>query len=318
MKRIALACAIAALSAPLAAQDYPNRPIRIIVPFVAGGTTDVLARIIGQEFTRTFGQNVIVENRAGGGGVVGTSVMTKATPDGYTIGIIVSSHAVNPGLHSKLPYDSANDVVPISLLLRVPNVLAVHPAQPARTFAEFVQWAKDNPGKQVYGSSGAGTAAHLSGELIGQMLNARLTHVPYRGGATAIQDLIAGQLPASIHNVNNILPLQKTGRVRSLMVTGAKRSPVMPDVPAAAETIPGYEIIEWYGMVGPRGIPREVVRKLQAEISRMLNEPALRNRWLNEQGAEMVGGTPEEFAAFLKAELDRWPPFVRKMGIRID
>ncbi len=308
-------------AAPAMAQPtgtYPSRVIRIVSPFPPGGNTDRIARLIGLEMGKTFGQNVLVENRAGGGGIVGTDAVAKSAPDGHTMGIIISAHAVHPAMHAKLPYDAAADFTPISLLLRVPNLITVHPSLPVRSLGELLDLARKRPAEMVYATAGVGSATHLSGELLDAMAKTKMTPVHYKGGGPAVQDLIGGQIPMSINNLNVTLPFVRAGRVRAMAVTSPLRSPVLPDTPAVAETVPGYQIGEWYMMIGPKNMPREVVAKIQGEIARILNEPALKARFLKEEGVELVGGTSDEAAALLKAELARWPDFVRKLGIKAE
>ncbi|TMI03807.1 MAG: tripartite tricarboxylate transporter substrate binding protein, partial [Betaproteobacteria bacterium] len=262
------------------------------------------------------GQPVVVENKTGAGGIVGTNAIAQAPADGHTIGLIISAHAVHPGMDTKLPYDSASDFTAISLLCRMPNVLSVHPSLPAKNLKEFLALVRANPGKYSFASPGTGTAAHLAGELLKLRGNVDIQHVPYRGGAPAVQDLIAGQILLGFNNVNTILPFIRSGRVRPIAVTSTTRSRVLPDVAAMAEQVPDYENTEWYGMVGPKGMSREIVAKLQTEIHSVLNEPARRSRYLNELGVELIGSSAEDFDVFLKAELQRWPPLVRQLGIK--
>jgi len=313
--KLALAAASLVLSATALAQ-YPTKPIRIISPSPPGGTTDVLARIIATEMTKTIGQPVFVEYKAGAGGIVGTNAIAQAPADGHTIGLINSAHAVHPGMDTKLPYDSASDFTAISLLCRMPNVLSVHPSLPAKNLKEFLALVRASPGKYSFASPGTGTAAHLAGELLKLRGNVDIQHVPYRGGAPAVQDLIAGQILLGFNNVNTILPFIRSGRVRPIAVTSTTRSLVLPDVAAMVEQVPDYENTEWYGMVGPKGMSREIVAKLQTEIRSVLNEPARRSRYLDELGVELIGSSAEDFDAFLKAELQRWPPLVRQLGIK--
>src|SRR5438552_6680140 len=313
--KLALAAASLVLSATALAQ-YPTKPIRIISPSPPGGTTDVLARIIATEMTKTIGQPVFVEYKTGAGGIVGTNAIAQAPADGHTIGLINSAHAVHPGMHTKLPYDSASDFTAISLLCRMPNVLSVHPSLPAKNLKEFLALVRASPGKYSFASPGTGTAAHLAGELLKLRANVDIQHVPYRGGAPAVQDLIAGQILLGFNNVNTILPFIRSGRVRPIAVTSTTRSLVLPDVAAMAEQVPDYENAEWYGMVGPKGMSREIVAKLQTEIHGVLNDPAGRYKYLNELGVELIGSSAEYFEVFLKAELQRWPPLVRQLGIK--
>src|SRR5437667_3850851 len=295
------------------AQPYPTKPIRIISPFPPGGTTDVLARIIATEMTKTIGQPVVVEYKTGAGGIVGTNAIAQAPADGHTIGLMISAHAVHPGMDTKLPYDSASDFTAISLLCRVPNVLSVHPSLPAKNLKEFLALVRASPGKYSFASPGTGTAAHLAGELLKLRGNVDIQHVPYRGGAPAVQDLIAGQILLAFNNVNTILPFIRSGRVRPIAITSTTRSLVLPDVAAMAEQVPDYENTERCRSVATTGMSREIVAKLQTEVPSVLNGPARRSRYLDELGVELLGSSAEDFEVFLNAELQRSPPLVRQL-----
>src|SRR5438876_1923859 len=313
--KLALAAASLVLSATSLAH-YPTKPIAISSPFPPGRTSDVLARTIPTEMTKTIGQPVVVEYKTGAGGIVGTNAIAQAPADGHTIGLIISAHAVHPAMDTKLPYDSASDFTAISLLCRMPNVLSVHPSLPAKNLKEFLALMRASPGKYSFASPGTGTAAHLAGELLKLRGNVDIQHVPYRGGAPAVQDLIAGPVMLGFNNVNTILPFIRSGRVRPIAVTSTTRSLVLPDVAAMAEQVADYENAEWYGMVGPKGMSREIVANLQTGTRSVLNEPARRSRYLNELGVELIGSSAEDFDVFLKAELQRWPPLVRQLGIK--
>ncbi len=301
-----------------AAAEFPKKPIRFIVPFGAGGGTDVLARSIGKEMSDIWKQSVVVENRAGGGGVVGTTALAQAPGDGYTIGIIISSHAVNPGLHTTLPYDSANDFTPLTSIQRFPLALAVHPSHPAKNFKEFMDYVRANPGKQVFGSAGTGTASHLAGEMINIEANVNMPHAPYRGGAAALADLLAGHITMSIHIPGIIMPHVKQGKLRVIAVTTAKRVPYWPDVQAVSEILPGFDVVEWYALAGPKNMPPEIAQKISREIARELELPSMKARFPSSEGVELSASTPEQFDAFLRAELKRWPPLVRKLGLKAE
>ncbi|WP_222929202.1 Bug family tripartite tricarboxylate transporter substrate binding protein, partial [Pigmentiphaga humi] len=247
-----------------------------------------------------------------------SAALAQAAPDGYTIGVIISSHAVNPGLHDSLPYDSEKDFTPISTLVRMPIAIAVHPSHPAKNFTEFLELAKRKPGSQMYGSPGVGTAGHLLGVLINERTGAELRHIPYRGGAPALQDLLAGHITASFHNTNNIDPSVKSGRVRVLAVSSLARAASLPDVPTISETLPGFEVVEWYGMAGPKGMTPETTARLSQEIARVLGILAKEKKFSAEEGMELKASSPQEFRAFLDAELKRWPPIVRKLGLKAE
>lgn len=302
---------------PAYAQDT-SQPLRIIVSFAAGGTVDVLARAMSQEMSKGLGRTVIVENRVGGGGVIGTAALAQAAPDGNTIGIIISSHAVNPGLHESLPYDSEKDFTPISTLVRMPITIAVLPSHPAKDFGELLEIAKREPGTQTYGSPGIGTAGHLTGALSALEGKVELQHVPYRGGAPSMQDLLAGHISMSMHNTNSIDPVVKAGKVRILAVSSKDRAPSLPDVPAISEYLPGFDVVEWYGMAGPKGMSPETTEKLAQEIARVLDILSKEKRFSVQEGMVLAASTPAEFRAFLDAELKRWPPLVRKLGFKAE
>ena len=312
----ALGLSIAAVSAT-AQTDWPNRSIHIISPYPPGGTNDLLARVIATEITSS-GQTALVENKTGAGGIIGTTAIARAPADGYVIGLIISAHAVHPGLYAKLPYDSENDFTAISLLCRVLNLLSVHPSLPAKDLREFLALVRANPGKYSFASPGTGTASHLSGELLKLRANVDIQHVPYRGGGPAIQDLTGGQILMAFGNISTALPFIRSGRLRPIAVTSATRSPALPDIPAMVEQVPNYESTDWYGMVGPKGIPNKIVAKIQAEVHRILNDPARKAKYLDELGMEFIASSPEEFEAFLKEELRRWPPLVRQLGVKAE
>ena len=299
------------------AQEAP--PLRIIVPFAAGGTVDMLARAMSQEMNKVMGRTIVVENRAGGGGVVGSAVIAQAAPDGNTIGVIISSHAVNPGLHASLPYDSEKDFTPISTLVRLPIAVAVNLSHPAKNFKEYLERAKSKPEVQEYGSPGVGTAGHLLGVMIGEQGGAKLRHVPYRGGAPALQDLLAGHISSSYHNTSNINPNVKAGQVRVLAVSSQARAASLPDVPTIAEFLPGFEVVEWYGMAGPKGMDPKTVEQLSKVIGQVLDTLTKNDkRFSPAEGIELKASTPKEFDTFLTAELKRWPPIIRKMGLKAE
>jgi len=322
MNRIIAGCAgvaFAMLSSLAAAQSWPNKPIRYIVPFAAGGTTDILARTISEKLTVALGQPVIVENKPGAGGGVGAAEVAKAPPDGYTImGGTISTHAINATLYSSLPYDPVKDFVAITLIARVPNMLVVNNDIPAKNVAELIALMKANPGKWNFASSGNGTSQHLSGELFKGMANVQMQHIPYKGSPPALTDVMGGQVSMTFDNITTAWTLAKAGKLKALAVTTAKRSPIAPDVPTLAESgLPGYEIGSWQGVFGPAGIPEEIVKRLNTEIVKIINAPDVQKK-LVELGAEPVANSPEEFAAFVKTEVVKWGDVVKKSGAKVD
>ena len=315
-------CALLALAAgDTAAQTtWPNRPITIIVAFSPGGSTDIVARLVAEEMRKAWGQPVMVENKPGGGGNIGSAMVARARPDGYTLLMgSVGPLAINATLYANMPYDNLKDFTPITQVVHVPNMLVVNPAlMPVRTFDEFVKLARANPGKYFYASTGIGTSSHLSGELLKMMTGIETTHVPYKG-AVALNDVLSGReglfmfstIPAAIQ-------LVRAGRLRALAVTSLTRSTAVPDVPTVAESgYPDFEASSWFGLVGPADLPREIVLKIQSEVARILKLPEVRNK-LVAQGADPVGSTPEEFAAYIRAETAKWAKVVKVSGAKAD
>lgn len=323
MKRVAtwmLGAAFALLAAGVAgAQSWPAKPIRWIVPFAPGGTTDILARTISDKLTIALGKPVIVENNPGAGGGVGAVQTAKAAPDGYTImGGTISTHAINASLYKTLPYDPVKDFTPITLIARVPNLLVVNPDVPAKNVKELIALMKANPSKYTFASSGNGTSQHLSGELFKSMAGVDMQHIPYKGSPAALQDVVSGQVTMTFDNITTAWPLAKAGKLRALAVTTAKRSPIAPDVPTLAEAgLAGYEIGSWQGVFAPAGTPVDVVKRLNAEIVKIINMPDVREKLVG-LGAEPVGNTPDEFAALVKGEVVKWAAVVKQSGARVD
>src|SRR3954468_1046590 len=287
------------LSAALAdAQNYPTRPIRWIVPVPAGSTTDIVSRIVGQKINEAWGQQVIIDNRAGGAMIVGSDIIAKATPDGYTVGTLLTPTIVNPFVIKNLPYDTLKDFTPVSLMVMVPGVMTMNPSVPANNLKEVIALAKPNPGKYNYGSPGQLTSGHLSMEMLKVMAGINMTYIPYKGGAPAIADLIANQIQFLISGPPGVLPHIKSGRLKAIATTAAKRSPGLPDTPTFAEAgLPGYDTYEWYGVFAPGNMPKDVLNKLSREIARIINLPDMSEK-LSVQGAIPVGNTPAEFSAF--------------------
>jgi tripartite-type tricarboxylate transporter receptor subunit TctC len=305
------------VSGTVIGQDYPARPIRIVVPFSAGaGVTDIMARLVGQHLSANLGQQIVIDNRPGGGGIPGTEIVSRTTPDGYTFLMTNVALAVNPYLYSKLPYDAVKDFIPVTQVNSAPLMLVVHPSVAAKTVQELVAYARSNPGKLNYGSGGVGSTPHLAGELFKSIAGIEALHVPYKGGAPALSDLVGGQLSFMIENVPGTMPFVKAGKLRALAITSAKRSALEPALPTMAESgVPGYEVIGWNGLVAVKGTSPAIVKKLYTEVARVLRAPEVTQR-LKALGAEAVGNTPEEFGAFIKAEMARWGKIIKEKGIR--
>ncbi|MFM9883349.1 MAG: Bug family tripartite tricarboxylate transporter substrate binding protein [Burkholderiales bacterium] len=301
------------------AQTYPVKPVRLIVPAPPGSVTDVRARWIVEKLAPTFGQPIIVENRGGAGGVIGTEAVAKSAPDGYTILLAhQGTHAINPHIYARPGYDALTDFAPITRLVLNPLVLAVHPDLPVKSVAELIKLARDKPGQLFFGSPGNGTPPHLAGELFKRMADIDVAHVPFKGGAQAQAELIAGRIAFTVEGVAIQLQQVKAGRLRALAVTGAERVSALPDTPTIAEAgVPGYEYQAWTGIVAPAGTPRAIVDKLQGDIARALHTPETRE-WLTSQGAVPGGESPEAFATFIKAEHAKWGKVVREAGIKAD
>jgi tripartite-type tricarboxylate transporter receptor subunit TctC len=314
---ILTAGALAAL--PVAAQTWPNRPLHMVVPFPPGGTTDIVARAVAAEIGKSLGQQVIVENRAGAGGNIGSDFVAKAAPDGYTIVMgTVGTHAINVSLYSKMPYDAVKDFAPITLVASVPNVLEVNPSLPVKSVQDLIAYAKANPGKLDFASSGNGTSIHLSGELFKAMIGINMLHIPYKGSAAAITDLIGGQANLMFDNLPSSIAYIKSGQLRALAVTTLTRSPALPDVPTISESgVPGYDASSWFGVLAPAGTPKEIVDRLHDEIVKALRTPRLKAN-LQSQGAEPVGNTPEQFADHIRAEIAKWAKVVKQSGAHVD
>ena len=299
------------------AQQYPVKPIRILVGFAAGGPSDVGARTIGQKLTEKWGQPVIVDFRPGAAGNIATDMAAKAPPDGYTLIAAAFAHAVNPSLYSKLPFNAEKDFAPILMFASIANLLVVHPSIPARTVKELIAFAKTRPDQLTIGSAGAGTSSHLSGELMKMMGGVRITHVPYKGLSPASVDTIGGQLSMMFDGIVTGVPAARSGRLRALGVTTAKRWHGALDIPAIGETLPGFEVNSWYGLLAPTGTPRDIVTRLNAEVANALREPDARAR-LYSIGAEPLNNTPEEFGSFIQGEMSKWAKVVKAAGIRVE
>ncbi|MFO1316482.1 MAG: tripartite tricarboxylate transporter substrate binding protein [Burkholderiales bacterium] len=319
--RAAAAVAVAALAALAHAQaPYPAKPIRIVVPFPAGGTTDILARAVAQKLTEATGQSAVVDNRPGAGGNIGAELVAKSAPDGYTLLMgTVGTHAINASLYPKMPYDHVRDFAPVILVAGVPNVLVVNPSVPANSVQELIAYMKANPGKVNFASSGAGTSIHLAGELFKTMTGVQMTHVPYKGSAPALADLVGGQVQIMFDNLPSALPQIKAGRLRALAVTSAQRSSALPDVPTVAESgIPGFEASSWFGLLAPAGTPKEVVAKLNGEVAKWLATPEAKEK-LAAQGAIVAAGlAPDDFVRHIAAETTKWQKVVKESGAKVE
>ena len=308
--------ALTSLASPAPAQEFPAKPLRIIVPFAAGGAMDLLARQLGQGFTERWGQQVVVDNRPGAGGVIGTQAAAKAPADGYTLMMGSSSTlAIGPALGAKLPYDPLRDYTPISQAAVIPILLVVHPALPARSIPELVKLAKARPAEIAYASNGVGTTAHIAAELFARAAKIQLVHVPYKGGANSITDLLGGHLQLLFGAVSTSIPHMKTGKLRALGVTSRKRLIALPDVPAIAERVPGFEVVQWFGLFAPAGTPRPIVTKVSSEVAGIVASPAVSGRFI-QQGIEPVSSNPDTFAAYVREELARWTRLLKEMGIQ--
>ena len=300
-------------------QAYPAKPIRMVVPFAAGaGSNDIMARLIAQKLSESFGQQVVVDNRPGASGIIGCDIVAKAQPDGYTVLMMSLTLAVNPSLFRKLPFDSERDFAPVTMVASAPLMLVVHPSVPAKSVAELVAYAKANPNRLNFGSGGPGATPHLAGEMFKLLAGVQMTHVPYKGGAPALADLVGGQIQLMLENIPGTLPFVKAGKLRALAVTDAKRSPAIPDLPTLDEAgLKGYELVGWNGLFLPRGTATPVVTKLYSDTRQALLLPDIKER-LAQMGAEGVGNTPAQFAAFIKAEIAKWAKVVAAAGIKAE
>jgi tripartite-type tricarboxylate transporter receptor subunit TctC len=315
-----LALLLPLLAAPLIAhaQPYPSKPVRVIVPFAPGGPADVLARVIGQELSDALGQPFVVENKVGAAGNIGVEQIAKAMPDGYTVGIVpVGNVAVNPSLFPALPY-KANELAPIAMLATVENVLVVHAGVPAKSLKELLALAKQKPGTLSFASPGAGSQAHLAGELMALSAEVKLIHVPYKGIGPALNDVVGGQVTMMFGAMSAVLPHVKSGKLRALGVASIQRSATMPELPTIAEQgLPRFEAVSWYALMGPAGTPAPIIDRLNAEIARSLAKPAIREKYAA-QGLEPGGGKPQELATEIQAETVRWGDVIRKQNIKPD
>jgi tripartite-type tricarboxylate transporter receptor subunit TctC len=314
-----IATGISAIASAGAASalDYPTRPVRFIVGYPAGGATDILARLIGQGLSERLGQNFVIENKPGAGNNIGTEFVTNAEPDGYTVFLVNPANFINATLYTNLRFNFIRDIAPVASFTRVPNVMTVALGVPAKTVAEFIAWVKANPGKVNMASSGNGTSVHLSGEMFMAMTGAKMEHIPYKGAAPAITDLLGDRVQVIFDNMPSIVQHIHSGKLRALAVTTATRSPELPDVPSLSETVPGYEASALFGMGAPKKTPPEIIEKLNKEINAVLAEPEMKKR-LTELGGEPLISTPEAFGAMIAAETEKWGKVVTSAGLKID
>jgi len=300
-----------------AQQDYPNRPIRLMTPAAQGGTTDILARVIGARLSEVFRQNVLIENRASASGVLAGEITANAPPDGYTLLLAYHQHTVNAALNPKLPYHAVNSFTPITQLTTAGLMLVVNPSAPVKDLASFIDWTKNFKGNLNFGSAGNGSGGHLAGELYKQMTGVKAEHIPYKGMGPALMDLIAGQYQFSFAGMQASQALAKGGKLRAIAVTTPKRIAALADLPTVAERLPGFEVVGWYGIIGPPRLPAPIVARLHDELVKILSQPEVRDRIIAD-GAEPVGSAPEAFRQFMHADLEKWAKVVRDSGAKLD
>src|SRR4051812_2639374 len=316
--RMCAVVAAAALTAGAAsAETFPSKPVRILVPYPAGGGVDVLTRTLGEVVSKQWGQSVVVENRPGAGGVIASQAVATSPPDGYTLIMVASGHATNPLLYPKIPYDTFKDFTPVSLLASSPNILLVRADSPFKTVAEMILAAKAKPGSLSFAHAGTGTSTHLAGELLKNLAKVDLNAIPYKGGAPSINDLLGGQIPMSFNNGPESVGQLQAGTLRALAVTTADRAPFLPNVPSMAETVAGYDTGVWWGLLGPAGIPPEVLAKLSHDFVAALNTDAVKER-LGKLGAQPIGSSPQEFEAKIRADYEKWEPIIKAAGMKVE
>lgn len=318
--RNTLLCAVAslcALAGTASAQTYPDRPVRLVVGFPPGGAADILARIAAQQLTPGLGQQVVVDNRGGAGGLIATEITARANPDGYTLLFTSIPHVINPHLYRKVSYDALKDFTPVIQFVSVPLMMAAGPSLPAKTVKEVIAAAKAKPGLVNYGSAGSGSSSHLAVELFKSMAGVDLTHIPYKGTGPLITDMLGGQVALTIASAVPLTPQVRSGKLRALGVTGPKRSPAFPDVPAIAESVPGYEVVNWFGVIAPAGTPKAIITRINGELNKALQSPEL-VKTLASQTAEAVGGTPDAFGKVIRSDYAKWARVVKASGARVD
>ena len=317
---VLLAGAAVSLLAGMAAanaQTFPVKPIRLVVPFAPGGSTDILARIVGQKLTEAWGQQVIVENRPGGGSVIGTDVVAKSAPDGYTLVMSSTSTATAPSLVRKLPYDTLRDLAPVIQLVSTPNALVVHPSLPVKSVRELIELARARPDQIAFGSGGNGTSTHLGGEILRLMAGVRMVHVPYKGAAPSLTALISGEVSWVFGAILPTMPHIQSGRLRAIAVSSARRTAALPDIPPVGDTLPGFDTSPWTGVGAPGATPKDVVQKLNQEIARGFRSPDIRER-LEREGNDVVVNSPEQFEAFFRGEMEKWARVIRDANIKLE
>src|ERR1700752_5060955 len=317
LRAAAAAVAMLAVSDTADAQSFPSKPVRMLVPYPAGGAVDVLTRTLSDVVSKTWAQTVVVENRPGAGGGIASQALATAPPDGHTLIVVASGHATNPFLYPKLPYDTFKDFTPISLLASSPNILLVRADSPFKTLADVIEQAKAKPGSMSFAHAGNGTSTHLAGELLKSLAKVDIAAIPYKGGAPAINDLLGGQIPLSINNGPESVGQIAAGTVRALAVTTAQRAPFLPDVPSMGETVPGYDTEVWWGLLGPANMPPDLVARLSRDFVDALNNTTVKER-LTKLGASPIGGSPQDFAAKIRADYDKWGPIFKATGIKAE
>jgi tripartite-type tricarboxylate transporter receptor subunit TctC len=313
----ALGVAVAISTVPVQAQDYPSRPVKIIVPFSPGGAVDGPTRIVAQKLSERFGQQVIVENKPGAGATIGAAEVAKSPPDGYTLLLASQTNAISATLYTKLPYHPVEDFVPIMLIGEEPGVLVVHPSFPAKTLQEFIEYVKQNPGKVDYASSGNGSGQHLFAAMFASMAGLQMNHIPYRGSGQATADLLGGQVPVAIPGTAGMIGHIKAGKLRALATTGSKRAAALPDVPAIAEVLPGYEAYVWMGLFAPKGTPQPIIDRLHKEVGSVMALPDVKSYYAS-HNLEIVASTPAEFGRFFREERDRWAKIIKETGTKVE